>query len=103
MPDEKEPTSQGSSLNLDAILRVTEHPFEPIAPQNPRQHMPSRHPSRFDVSKIRNGVSDFYNKRKDNPALNVVVDILMVVFGLGATAGFLALIVLIVRLFSGTI
>ncbi len=102
MPDEKEPTSHGSSLNIEAVLRVSEQSFEPITPQKTIRQVPSRHVSRFDATKIRNGVSAFYNKRKDNSALNVLVDILMVVFGLGATAGLLGLIVLVVRLISGT-
>ncbi len=102
MPDEKETISQGSSLNIEAVLRASEQSIEPIAPQKTISHMPSGRRSRFDATKIRNGVSAFYNKRKDNPALNVVIDILMVVFGLGATAGVLGLIVLLVRIFTGT-
>ncbi len=101
MPDEKESTSQGSSLNIEAVLRMSEQSPEIRAPQKSASRLPSRGRSRFDATKIRNGVSAFYNKRKDNPTLNVLVDILMVVFGLGATAGLLGIIVLFVRIISG--
>ncbi len=102
MSDEKEPTSQGSSLNIEAVLRMSDQSPEIHPPQGSASQLPSRGRSRFDATKLRNGVFSFYNKRKDNPTLNVVVDILMVVFGLGVTAGLLGIIVFFVRIIAGT-
>ncbi len=103
MPDEKDTAAQGSSLNIEAVLRMSDQSAVPLAlPQQTIRHMPSRGRSRVDISRVRDGVVSYLTKRKDNPGLNVVMDILMVVFGLGATAGFLALVVWIIRIISGT-
>ncbi len=102
MPDEKDTAAQGSSLNIEALLRMSEQAPMPLAsPQKPTRHMPLRGPPRFDASKVRDGVVSYFTKRRDTPALNVAVDILMVVFGLGATAGFLGLVVWLIRIISG--
>jgi hypothetical protein len=102
MSDEKEQSSQGSSLNIEAILRMSEHPHEFLPPQRALSHMPSRHRSGLNGTKIRDGMVTFVKKRKDNATMNVLIDILMVVFGLGATAAILGVLVWIVNLISGT-
>jgi hypothetical protein len=102
MSDEKENLSQGSSLNIEAILRLSEQPREFLTPPRDLTHGGSRRRSGLDGTKIRNGMVAFVNKRKDNATMNVLMDILMVVFGLGATAAILGVIVWIINLISGT-
>ncbi|OLS12362.1 MAG: hypothetical protein RBG13Loki_4011 [Promethearchaeota archaeon CR_4] len=92
MPDENETTTQGSSLNIEAVLRKSDREMS---------HLPILRRSDFNISKVRDGVVEFLDKRSDSSTLNVVIDITMVVAGLGATAGILILVVLIVQLISG--
>jgi hypothetical protein len=99
---EKPSQSQGSSLKIDAVLRMVESPSLEPSPQKILTHTFLQRRSGKEFSKMREGVIGFFDKRKDNSMLNVVVDILMVAFGLGCTAAIFGGVVWIIRLVTGT-
>ncbi|HMF29948.1 MAG TPA: hypothetical protein VKK79_00930 [Candidatus Lokiarchaeia archaeon] len=100
---ENDPSAPQSSLKIDSILHLIEQPPARAAPAATRKG-PLPVVQRFQLrsSKFREGMSQFLTTQKDSSSLNVFVDVMMVVFGLGATAAILAGVIYLIRIFAGT-
>jgi len=99
--DESSPLPQ-SSLKIEEILQMAGRPQ--LIEKAPAERSPPapKWTARYYPAKVRETVTEFLDKQQDNGFVNVFGDILMVVFGLGATAAILALVIWIIRLLAGT-
>jgi hypothetical protein len=96
------PASQ-SSLKIDSIIHLIEQPPQHAVPAfKPKGPLPVTQRFQLSTSKFRENVSQFLITKKDSSFMNIFIDIMMVVFGLGSTAAILAGVVYLIRIISGT-